>query len=86
VFFGVVVLQSWWLVNGSSDKEGCHFAAIHHSFNYQLVYVDNYTTILIQSRGVKRQVEWLKRLGEKQRNSEGVERERALENLYICTP
>jgi len=40
------------LVNGSSDKEGCHFPAILHSFNYQLVYAHNYTTILIQSCGV----------------------------------
>jgi len=43
-FFGVVVLLSWWLVNGSSDKEYCYFAAILHSSNHQLVYGHIYIT------------------------------------------
>jgi len=42
--FGVVVLHAWWLVNGSSDKKGCQFAAILHSSNHQLVYGHIYIT------------------------------------------
>jgi len=42
--FGVVVLHSSWLVNGSSDKKGCHFPAILHSSNHQLVYAYIYIT------------------------------------------
>jgi hypothetical protein len=52
-FFGVVVLLSWWLVNGSSDKEYCYFPAILHSSNHQLVCGHIYITTFVHSRGVK---------------------------------